>query len=81
MRATWIRAGLVAAALATTGLKAADRAPYDWLLGSWTGVGGGAELGAGGFSFAPEAGGQVIVRRNFAAYPAQNGKPPRATRT
>ena len=49
--------------------------PLAWLLGDWVGEGGGAETGAGGFSFRPDAGGQVLVRRNFAAYPAQNGKP------
>jgi hypothetical protein len=75
MRAMWIRAGILAVLLGTTGLKAADRAPYAWLLGAWTGEGGGAEQGAGGFSFTPEAGGQVIVRRNVADYPGQNGKP------
>jgi len=76
MRAMWIRAGLlVAVLLGTMGLKAADRAPFDWLIGDWTGAGGGAEQGSGGFSFKPEAGGQVIVRRNVADYPAQNGNP------
>jgi hypothetical protein len=52
---------------------------FDWLLGAWTADGGGAQPGTpqgqGGFSFTPDAGGQVIVRKNFADYPAQGGKP------
>lgn len=67
--------GLLAILVGTTGLSATDRTPFDWLMGSWTGVGGGAEQGVGAFSFTPEAGGQVIVRRNVADYPAQDGKP------
>ena len=31
--------------------------------------------GPAAFSFARDAGGQVIVRKNFADYPAQNGRP------
>jgi len=47
-----------------------------WLEGDWTAAGGGGPGQArGGFSFHPEAGGQVLVRRNFADYPAQGGKP------
>lgn len=42
------------------------------MLGQWTADGSGAQ---GGFSFTREAGGQVLVRRNFAHYPAQNGRP------
>jgi len=47
----------------------------DWLIGSWTATGDPSQ-GTGGFTFAKEAGGQVIVRRNFADEPAQGGKPP-----
>jgi hypothetical protein len=58
----------VAAEPAWAGLK--------WLEGDWTAEGGGGPGQArGGFSFHPEAGGQVLVRRNFADYPAQGGKP------
>ncbi|MFL5296180.1 MAG: hypothetical protein ACJ798_07335 [Phenylobacterium sp.] len=47
----------------------------DWLAGRWIAAGGGAEQGTGGFSFLPDAGGTVLVRRNVADYPAQNGRP------
>jgi hypothetical protein len=66
------------AALALTGAARAaapDWGPLAWLKGHWTGEGGGAQQGAGGFSFLPEAGGTVLVRRNTADYPAQNGRP------
>jgi hypothetical protein len=59
-------AAALAAAPAWTGL--------DWLIGDWT-ADGDASQGAGGFTFAKEAGGQIIVRRNFADYPARDGKP------
>jgi hypothetical protein len=46
-----------------------------WLEGQWTASGGGAQAAIGGFSFSREAGGRVLMRRNFADYPAQNGQP------
>lgn len=47
-----------------------------WLEGDWTAEGGGGPgQASGGFSFQPDAGGQVLVRRNFADYPAQGGRP------
>jgi hypothetical protein len=51
-----------------------DWSGLSWLFGRWVAVGGGAEQGSGGFSFAPEAGGQVVVRRNRADYPAASGR-------
>jgi len=72
---------IVAAVVACLALAGAAQAaepgwtPLSWLVGDWKGEGGGVETGRGGFSFTPEAGGQVLVRKNFAAYPAQNGKP------
>jgi hypothetical protein len=64
--------GLIgASAHAATG----DFGPLSWLVGRWTGAGGGAQQGSGGFSFLPEAGGAVLVRHNVADYPAQNGRP------
>ncbi|HWF00959.1 MAG TPA: hypothetical protein VG248_14260, partial [Caulobacteraceae bacterium] len=51
----------------------ADWSGLDWLAGRWTGAGGGAD--AGGFSFEREAGGAVLMRRNFAVYAAHDGKP------
>jgi hypothetical protein len=52
-----------------------DWSALSWLFGRWVAVGGGAEQGSGGFSFTPEAGGQVVARRNRADYPAQGGRP------
>jgi hypothetical protein len=68
---------LAALLLSATSAAAAppDWSGLNWLLGRWTGVGGGTEQGQGGFSFLPEAGGSVIVRRNVADYTAQNGRP------
>ncbi len=72
------RIASLAALAASVGLMAfasPGGGQLDWLIGDWTGAGGSTLQGAGGFSFKPEAGGQVIVRRNVADYPAQNGKP------
>ena len=61
--------------------QAAPPATPDWgplqpLLGAWTGEGGGQPgQGAGAFSFAPDLQGTILVRKNFAEYPAANGKP------
>ena len=49
-------------------------AELDWLIGDWT-ANGDPSQGTGGFTFAREAGGQILIRRNFADYPAQGGKP------
>lgn len=65
-------------ALASSGAASAaapDWGPLAWLIGQWTAEGGGDVQGSGGFSFLPEAGGMVLVRRNFADYPAQGGRP------
>ena len=74
-----LRARLAASCLALAFAAGAQAAPgwggLDWLVGGWTAEGGGAQQGSGGFTFTPEAGGQVLVRRNHADYPAQNGKP------
>jgi hypothetical protein len=52
-----------------------DWKALDWLVGSWTATGGNAQSGTGGFSFTREAGGRLLMRKNFAAYPARNGQP------
>jgi hypothetical protein len=65
---------LAALALAAPA-RAADWPGLDWLQGRWMGEGGGAQQGAGSFSFTREAGGQIVVRRNTADYPPQNGRP------
>lgn len=47
------------------------------LIGEWVGEGGGqpGQASAGGFSFAPDLQGAVLVRKNFAEYPASKDRP------
>ena len=47
------------------------------LVGEWVGDGGGqpGQASAGGFSFAPDLQGAVLVRKNFAEYPASKDRP------
>jgi hypothetical protein len=76
----WRIGAALALALAGSGWSSAQAAApdwrgLDWLMGAWTADGGGAQQGTGGFSFARDAGGQVVVRKNFADYPAQGGRP------
>ena len=50
----------------------------DWrpFLGTWEGAGGGGPgQGSGGFTFTPELQGAVLVRHNYAQYPATKDKP------
>ena len=50
----------------------------DWqpFLGTWEGAGsGGPGQGSGSFTFAPELQGAVLVRHNYAQYPATRDKP------
>jgi len=55
---------------------AEDWGPLKFLVGNWIGEGTGKPGEAtGGFSFLPDLQGAVLVRRNFAEYPAQAGKP------
>ena len=64
-------------ALAAGGAAAAATpwAPVAWLEGDWKAIGAGEPgQSSGDFTFHPEAGGQVLVRRSFAAYPAQDGR-------
>jgi hypothetical protein len=53
---------------------APDWGPLGWLVGRWVGEGGGAMTGKGGFSFLPDNDGHLLIRRNTADYPPQNGK-------
>ena len=56
---------------------AEDWGPLEFLVGHWTGEGGGAPgQGAGAFSFEPDLQGKILIRKNFAEYPAAGGKPP-----
>jgi hypothetical protein len=55
---------------------AEDWGPLEFLVGHWTGEGGGGPgQGAGAFSFEPDLQGKVLIRKNFAEYPATDGKP------
>jgi hypothetical protein len=50
--------------------------PYRFLVGEWTGEGGGEPgKGSGRFSFAWDLQKKVLVRRNRAEYPAAQGRP------
>lgn len=49
---------------------------WNYYLGEWTGEGGGQPgEGSGGFRFDLDLQGQILVRRNFAEYPAIAEKP------
>jgi hypothetical protein len=50
--------------------------PFQALIGDWVGEGGGGPgQGGGGFSYQFDLQGNVIIRKNYAEYPAQNGRP------
>ena len=50
--------------------------PVRFLAGDWVGEGSGDPgKGSGEFSFRFELDGKALVRRSFAAYPAQGGRP------
>jgi len=51
-------------------------APLAFLVGEWTGEGGGGPgQGSGGFSFLPDQNGIILVRKNRADYPATKDRP------
>lgn len=51
--------------------KPAGWGPVEWLMGEWTGEGGGGPgQGGGSFSFKPDLQGRILVRKNRAEYPA-----------
>jgi len=57
-------------------LPGQDWGPAQFLMGNWTGEGGGQPgQGGGAFSFAPDLQGKILVRKSFAEYPAANGRP------
>ncbi len=73
-------AGVFLAFIAGTAAAQQDgRSPrwkdLDFLIGAWEGLGSGAPgQGSGGFTFAADLQGTILVRRNFADYPATKEK-------
>jgi hypothetical protein len=69
-------AALLVAALASAAPAAAPHplAPLRFLVGEWEGTGGGAPgQGGGRFSFAPELGDRILVRRSHSEYVGRDG--------
>ncbi len=49
---------------------------WNFVLGTWEGEGGGEPgQGTGGFTFAPELDGRILVRRSFTEFPPHEGRP------
>ena len=70
------RLAILAALLLPAALAAADWGPVEFLVGRWTGEGGGEPgTGSGAFTLAPDLQGRILVRKNFATYPAAAGRP------
>ena len=67
---------LVLLTLLAGAVPGADWGPVQFLMGRWIGEGTGQPgTGSGGFSFATDLQGAVLVRKNYAEYPAANGNP------
>jgi hypothetical protein len=72
----WTRLLSCLCLLATGFAAAPDWGPAGFLIGHWTGEGSGQPgAGTGAFSFTPDLQGKVLLRRSFAEYPADGGKP------
>ena len=70
------RLAILTALLLPAALAAADWGPVEFLVGRWTGEGGGEPgTGSGAFTLAPDLQGRILVRKNFATYPAAAGRP------
>src|SRR3954453_5720025 len=79
--ARWSASFVVAMSLVGSSVRAAsDQDPWSscrFLLGQWIGEGSGQPgQGKGGFSFAPELEGKVLVRRNVNEIATGPGRPP-----
>ncbi len=50
---------------------------WDFVPGTWESEGGGqpGRASAGGFSFAPDLGGRILVRRSFTEFPPSGSRP------
>ncbi|MGO9231334.1 MAG: hypothetical protein ACLQKA_19260 [Bryobacteraceae bacterium] len=67
---------LLAALFLPAVLTAGDWGPVQFLVGRWTGEGGGEPgAGSGAFTLAPDLQGKILVRKSFAAYPAAADRP------
>jgi hypothetical protein len=69
---------LIATLLCSLAAHAQDWGQLQFLVGRWIGEGSTADQGAGtgAFEFTPDLQGKVLLRKNFAEYPAAKGKPP-----
>jgi hypothetical protein len=79
-RSAWRLLLTVALFLCTTRIAIAQSSapnwsPFNWLVGDWIGEGSAADRGqgTGGFSFALDLQKNVLVRKNWADYPATTG--------
>jgi hypothetical protein len=79
MKRALIFAAVLVAVQAVAAQQAKDDAawaPLRFLLGEWVGEGSGEPgQGTGGFSFQPDLQGKILVRRNYARYPASKDRP------
>ncbi len=74
----WILAVVLLFASFATAQTQPKDAWTEWrpFMGTWVGIGSGQPgQGAGEFSFEPELQGAVLVRHNYAEYPASKDKP------
>jgi hypothetical protein len=67
---------LCSAKLAVAQSSAPNWTPFSWLVGDWVGEGAASDRGqgTGGFSFALDLQKNILIRKNWADYPATNGR-------
>lgn len=67
---------LLVASVACFGQQNTQWEKWNWLMGEWTGEGGGQPgQGSGTFSFSFDLGEKIIVRKSHSEYPATDNKP------